>query len=265
LESQRELADEFARRLDPQARHVVVSLSLLPRLWQAGHLGGRTFDVLANRWPLVELHRRLDQADALHPESRTLADFRADQELLAMESEALSHASRIVTPHRGIAALFANRAIHLDWEMPASRRRSEPGDKLKWYFPASALGRKGAFEMAEALERVGGELLILGRARESGVNPMEGLPHRQAQLCELYTCTALVLPAWVEHEPRMALLALSAGIPVIASEGCGLATHPLLTEIKEGDAEALVAAMMCVAHPGNEVGSRYLRIQFASL
>jgi hypothetical protein len=247
------LAENFGRRLDPQARHVVVSQSLLPHLWKAGHLGGRTFDVLANRWPLAELHRRLDLAAKRHPESETLSDYRADPELVAIESEALAFAARLVTPHRGIATLFGNRAILLDWEVPASRTRPEPGDKLKWFFPASALGRKGVYEMAEALEKVGGELLILGRARESGDNPLNGIPHRQVQLSELSTCTALVLPAWVEHEPRLALLAVSAGIPVIASRGCGITAHPLLTEVWEGDVAGLVDAMLLVSSSSNEV------------
>jgi glycosyltransferase involved in cell wall biosynthesis len=49
----------------------------------------------------------------------------------------------------------------------------------------------------------------------------------------------LILPAWVEHQPRIALRALSAGIPVIATRACGLASHPLLTEIDQPDATAI--------------------------
>lgn len=249
LESQRELAENFARRIDPQARHVVVSQSLLPHLWKEAHLGGRTFDVLANRWPLTELQGRLDQAAALHPESETLSDFRADLELVATESEAFAHAARIVTPHRGIAALFGERAILLDWEVPVTRQREKTTRSLKWFFPASALGRKGIYELVAALQEVGGELLVLGRARESGRNPLEGICHRRATLIDLADCTALVIPAWVEHEPRLALRALSMGIPVIASVGCGLAAHPLVTSIKEGDVFGLVSAMKALAFP----------------
>ena len=247
LESQRKLAEHFAKRLDPQARHLVVSQTLLPHLWQAGHLGGRTFDVLVNRWPMAALQARLDMAAARHPQSGTLADFRADPEWVLAESQALAAAARIVTPHRAIAASFGSRAILLDWEMPEEKSRQIPADGVRWFFPASALGRKGIHELAEALRVTGGELLVIGRAREDGENPLAKIPHRQATIADLSACTALVIPAWVEHEPRLALLALSMGIPVIASRGCGLAAHPLLTEIEEGDVGSLTEAMQrCV-------------------
>lgn len=243
LESQRKLAGNLAGRLDPQARHLVVSQTLLPHLWLAGHLGGRTFDVLVSRWPMAALHDRLDTAAARHPLAATLADFRADPELVLAESQALAAAARIVTPHRAIAASFGSRAILLDWEMPAGEPRTRPADSLRWFFPASALGRKGIHELADALRESGGELLVLGRAREDGPDPLADLPHRPATLADLTNCTALVIPAWVEHEPRLALLALSKDIPVIASRGCGLPDHPLLTEVDEGDVRALTVAM----------------------
>lgn len=244
LESQRELAAHFAKRLDPQARHLVVSQTLLPHLWQSGHLGGRTFDVLLNRWPLAELQARLDAAASCHPESETLADFRADPALIIAETQALAAAARVVTPHRAIAGTFGARAILLDWVMPADRLRIvSPAAPPRWFFPASALGRKGIYELAEAVAETGGELFVLGRAREGQLDPLKKIPHRQSTLAELPTCTALVLPAWIEHEPRLALRALALGIPVITSRACGLAPHPLLVEIDAGDVEALQSAM----------------------
>ncbi len=247
LSAQRQLAETLARRLDPQARHLVVSQTLLPYLWQAGHLGGRTFDVLVNRWPLEKLQARLDAAAARHPQSDTLADFRADPELVLAETQALADAARIVTPHRAIAATFGSRAILLDWEMPAASKRTIPPNSARWFFPASALGRKGIHELAAALRETGGELLVLGRAREGGADPLADISHRQATLADLTGCTALVIPAWIEHEPRLALRALAMGIPVIASRACGLAAHPLLAEIDAGDAASLKTAMLeCV-------------------
>ncbi len=243
LTAQQRLAENFAKRLDPQARHLVVSQTLLPHLWRAGHLGGRTFDVLVNRWPLAELHARLDEAAARHPQSSTLADFRADPGLVRAEADALAAAARIVTPHRAIAASFGSRAILLDWEMPASSERPAPSAEARWFFPASALARKGIHELAEALLDIGGELLVLGRARENGADPLRHLAHRQAAPADLTDCTALVIPAWIEHEPRLALRALALGIPVIASRACGLAAHPLLIETDAGDVAALKSAM----------------------
>jgi hypothetical protein len=248
LAAQQRLAENLARRLDPQARHLVISQTLLPHLWQAGHLGGRTFDVLVNRWPLAELQARLDTAAARHPASDTLADFRADPELVAAESEALAAAGRIVTPHQVIAGNFGSRAILLEWEMRSEEPRHPVPDATTWFFPASALGRKGIHEIAAALRETGGELLILGRAREGGGDGLSGINHRQANLADLTKCTALVIPAWIEHEPRLALLALSRGIPVIASRDCGLMPHPLLIEIDAGDVSALRQAMLaCIS------------------
>lgn len=243
LEGQARLAEGYARRLDPKARHLVICQTLLPHLWRAGHLGGRTFDVLVNRWPLAELHSRLDAAAARHPESDTLADFRADPGLVEAEMQALAGAARLITPHREIAAHFGGRALLLEWHQPAPFEKASPSASPRWFFPASALGRKGIHEVAEAVAQTGGELLILGRAKEGRGNPLEKIPHRQATLDELAACTALVLPAWIEHEPRLALRALASGIPVIASTACGLSRHPLLTRIDAGDAEALAKAM----------------------
>lgn len=244
LAAQRDLAHELARKVDPQARHLVVSQTLLPHLWLAGHLGGRTFDVLVNRWPLAALQAHLDEAAKRHPASGTLADFRADPALLRAEAEALAAAARIVTPHRAIAASFGARAILLDWNTPSDPQpRANLPETVRWLLPSSALGRKGIHELVAALEEVGGELLVLGRAREGTGDPLERISFRQASLEDLPHCAAVVMPAWIEHEPRIALRALACGIPVIASNVCGLPTHPGLTEIEPGDVDALKAAM----------------------
>jgi hypothetical protein len=245
LEAQRKLAEHYARRLDPQARHLVISQTLLPHLWRAGHLGGRTFDVLVNRWPLAELQQRLDEAATRHPQSDTLADFRADEALVNDEVDALSAAARIITPHRAIADHFGSRALVLDWKVPDARARtSDPLEKPSWFFPASPLGRKGIYELAAAMKDLPGELLILGRAREGSSDPLADIPHRQGTIDELLRCTALVLPAWIEHEPRIALRALASGIPVIATTACGLPQHPFLKEVRAGDSDALREAMI---------------------
>ncbi len=238
LESQKALAEKMGREIDPKARHLVVSQTLLPHLWRAGVLGGRTFDVLVNRWPMKELQRRLDEAAARHPESDTLADFRADEELVYAESEALAASARIVTSHRAIAAHFGEKSILLDWKFPEVTTHALNPSK-SWFFPASALGRKGIYEIAEVFRDTELELLILGRAKEGVGDVLKGVNHRQATLDDLLHCAGLVIPAWVEHEPRLALRALAMGLPVIASKACGLAPHPLLREIDAGDVEAL--------------------------
>lgn len=240
------LARHYAKKLTPECRHLVISLNLLPHLWQLGVLGGRTFDVLMDRWPLAEMQRRLDHAAQLHPESPTLGDFRANQDLMHAESNALEAAGRLVTPHRAIARHFGSRAWLLDWQIPEPlvRRPDTLSGRPRWFFPASPLGRKGIYELAEALRRgMDADLLVLGRADEGPANPLAGLTTTAASVGDLATCRALVIPAWIEHQPRIALLALASGIPVIASADCGLPEHPLLKVIAEPDAAALTEAM----------------------
>jgi glycosyltransferase involved in cell wall biosynthesis len=49
----------------------------------------------------------------------------------------------------------------------------------------------------------------------------------------------VVLPAWVEHQPRRLLRALAAGVPVIATPACGLPAQPGLTLVPCGEVVAL--------------------------
>lgn len=140
LEAQRRLALNLGGRIDPQARHLIVSQTLLPHLWRAGHLGGRSFDVLVSRWPMEDLQARLDAAAARHPDAGTLTDFRAEEALLRAESAALAAAARLVTPHREIAQHFRARAILLDWEFPDENpRQAMPAVRRsasRWASPA---------------------------------------------------------------------------------------------------------------------------------
>lgn len=232
LEADAALARRYAATLDPGCRHVVVALNLLPHLWRSGALGGRTFDVLVHRWPLAELQKRLDAGRDAHPRSTTFGDFRADPALVRDESEALSAAGRLVTPHLALADHSGARAWRIDWEMPDPLPR--PGNAEPFlFFPCSRLGRKGAYELAEALRaRPDLSLRHLGRAVEGPADPFAGLPCSQGTIADLASAAALVLPAWIEHQPRLALLALASGVPVIATRACGLPDHPQLHRIE---------------------------------
>jgi VanW like protein len=261
LAAQEKLALAYARRIDPQARHLVISQTLLPFLWRDGHLGGRTFDVLLTRAPLEILHHQLDHAAQAHPASLTLADFRADSRLVEWEREALAAAARLITPHRALALYFGARAIRLEWHFPqVPRAQVLENPPVRWFFPASPLGRKGIYELEEAVRQVGGELCILGRATEDSTAPPM-LRHARLVEAEMISqCTAVILPAWVEHEPRLALKALAMGISVIATSACGLPNHPQLIEIECGNSAALALAMQsllssCEVEGPGEVGS----------
>ena len=89
-----ELAASYAKRLRFDALHLVIHQNLLPFLWRSGCLGGRTFDVLMTSLPIKEIQKILDRASDLHPESKTLGDFRADGRFLEAEMEALRHAAK---------------------------------------------------------------------------------------------------------------------------------------------------------------------------
>jgi hypothetical protein len=238
------LARSFARRIPPDATHVVVSQNLLPYLWREGVLGGRTFDVLMTRLPLRKLHATLDRAAAAHPESPTIADFRADPELVADEAAALAAAEHWITPHTGIAALAACRAELLRWHRP--ERRAAPAGK-RLLFPASTVTRKGAYELRSALLSMSGPppLVVWGRNLEDA-DFWSGLPIAPAGEDPFTDVRAVVLPAWVEHQPRRLLEALARGIRVIATPACGLRGIPEVTEVPEGDVSAVAEALQGV-------------------
>lgn len=233
LKRDRDLARYYAERLSPECRHLVVSQNLLPHLWQSGVMGGRTFDVLMERWPLAELQKRLDEAAQRHPESPTLSDFRADPVLLRMENEALARAGKLITPHRAIAEHFGPRAWVLDWKMPEAGRRPERSG-AHFFLPASPLGRKGIYDLVD----FGRKLVVLGKAGEGA----GGEFFRQGSMSDLFTARAVVLPAWIEHQPRLALEALASGIPVYATADCGLPDHELLTVLDHSNFAGLMTS-----------------------
>lgn len=243
LRHEARLAEAMARRLPASATHVVVAQTLLPHLWRLGALGGRRFDVLMTRPPLHLLHEALDRAHRLHPESTTLADFRADPEAMSLERAALAAAERLVTPHAGLARALGERAVRLCWarppQTPAGRHASRrPGDPPRVWLPASTLGRKGAYELRQALRGLAVELVLGGPVLES-----PDFWARPARRGDLGDADLVVYPAHVETAPRRLLAALARGVPVIASEACGLDPEPGLTVVPTGDAAALREAI----------------------
>ena len=249
LASAARLARSYARRLKPEATHIVVAQNLLPHLWREGHLKGRTFDVLMTALPMGVLQQRLDRAAKCHPESKTLGDFRADPALVAAEAAALERARKIVTAHAEIAALFPLKAVQLDWVMPQVGKTlpAAKAAKARIVFPAGALGRKGAFELRRALQGLDVTLVVAGADHE-GADFWRGIEiERRRPGPELFAgASAVVLPALVEHNPRTLLRARAAGIPVIASRECGLPRMPGVTIVPGGDVTALSAALLAV-------------------
>ena len=235
LEFDEALAASYARRVPPAALHLVVSQNLLPFLWQAGVLGGRTFDVLMTRLPMVDLQATLDRAAARWPQSPTLADFRVAPQLLDAETAALAEARHWITPHSEIAKLAGGRAVKLDWHLPEPDRATKPGERL--LFPASTLGRKGAWELRE----LGVPLAIAGPVLE--VPDFWAGAEVEQRPFTLEGVGAVILPAWVENQPRRLLQAVANGTPVVATDACGLGGIDAVTTIPRGDLDALRDAL----------------------
>jgi hypothetical protein len=238
------LARHYARRLQPEHTHLVVAQNLLPFLWRDGVLGGRTFDVLMVRMPIQELQAQLDLAAQLHPESTTCADFRAPQWLAEAEKRALAAAEHWITPHQAIANLAGQRAIALPWTLPVVQN-AESGRKKRVVFPASTLGRKGAYELRDAVRTLDLELVCLGGIIER-LDFWSDLKLGTASPSWLEGASAVVLPAFVEHRPRRLLAAVSAGVPVITTPQCGLGSMSGVIEVPAGDTVALIEALKSI-------------------
>jgi hypothetical protein len=237
------LAEIYARRIPATALHLVVSQNLLPFLWKTGALAGRTFDVLMNRLPFAALQNQLDRAGARWPGTPTLVDFRVGPALVAAESAALAEARYWITPHTAIAELGGSQALRLQWQKPDNPHRRSMGDRV--IFPASTLSRKGARELREALDGWNTTVALAGPLLE-GPDFWKGRNTCTTGKDWLAGAAMVVLPAWVEHQPRRLLAAVAAGIPVICTSACGLPPQAGVIIVREGDTQALRDAIRSV-------------------
>jgi hypothetical protein len=240
------VAQALGNRLAPEDLQLVVPQGLLPYLWQSGALAGRRFEVLMNALPMQQLQAQLDRAAARHPGSPTLGDFRAPAWMVAAEAAALARAERWVSPHAGILALAGNRAHRLAWCLPEAPALSGPDRRNppSLLFPASGLARKGVLELREALAGSGLRVLVPPGAVDDA-ETWTGLEVVRVASVEagLQLATCVVLPAWVEHQPRGLLAAIARGVPVIATPACGLPEDLPWIRVAEGDAHALRTAI----------------------
>jgi glycosyltransferase involved in cell wall biosynthesis len=247
------IAHDFARRLEPRHAELVVDQALLVPLADMGALQGRHYDVLVHALPADELQRRLDAAAQRWPDAASLRDFRVDTRFGDAELRALRGARRLVTPHADVArhlrGLGLSQVECVAWQLPAAddapRTTGTPASAPLVAFPASALARKGAHELAQALRQLGWRLLVLGTpstdaALWQGV-AVEHMGWRDASW--LARADVVALPAHVEHAPRALLKALAHGLPVVATAACGLGTRPGVREVAPGDVAGLVAAL----------------------
>lgn len=226
---------------------LIITHELLPFAWLAGALSGRRFTVLLGRLPISVMQASLDEAAAIHGQSATLADFRADAALAAAETAALAAATQIVTPHTAAAELLGDRCQLVPWRLPKPEHWN-PGPALA--FGGPTVGRKGAYEVREAVRRLNLPLVVLAGNFE-GDGFWDGIDVRVKPRSDsrwLDGCFALAQPAIVEERPRALLQATSNGVPTIATPACGI--KPTLS-IPALDVDALVDAITSLrARPG---------------
>ena len=224
----RAIAQRFSKLLTKDVTTVYVEQSLLPYLWRNMDLGGRTLKVFITRLPLANLHRILDAAFLQHPDRLTLNELRAAPELVEAESDALEYATSVITPHAAIANMFAAKADRLPWDLPASSQMLVPRQPSPntVAFPGPAVARKGAYQLRAAARELNLQVLLLGSELE-GPDFWNGVDARRTTFEEaLSESSAFLQPALIEDKPRMLLKAISASVPVIATEACGLLPGP---------------------------------------
>jgi hypothetical protein len=220
LAADRALARALARSIDYRAGHLVVAQAWLPWLDEAGMLGGRSFDVVMSRYPFAEIHRRLDEAAAEILGSPTIADFRADPDLVARETALLARARRIVTPHHGIAALFPDRAMRLAWHRPPAMSHAA-GKRVAFLGPTIARQRPDiVHSLASSLDA---PLIVFGEMLEDP-DFWRGVPIERRAFGPgwLDGIGAILHPATLTSQPRRLLQALAAGVTVYATPASGL-------------------------------------------
>ena len=106
------------------------------------------------------------------------------------------------------------------------------------------------FERLDISTRVASTVTDLPRLRAGGVGGQfwsvfvpSSLQGDAAVTATLEQIDGVVLPAWIEHQPRELLRAVAAGLPVIASRACGLAGVASVRTVATGDVDELREAI----------------------
>ncbi|MDB5136261.1 MAG: hypothetical protein JWP37_2864 [Mucilaginibacter sp.] len=125
----------------------------------------------------------------------------------------------------------------------ARRKASSTKRCVQNIVPASALARKGAYEVRQLARELNLTLTVTGKTLENaefwkdvniqiaGVNLFENIG-------------LVIIPTYIEHQPRLILKALALNIPVITTPACGITERENLNIIPAGDYDAFKAAVL---------------------
>ena len=253
-------ARHAALALRPTDVEVLVDQAHLPTLWPSGVLAGRRLQVWMPALPMQAITAALDAAATRWPDEPSLRDFRIAPDAVQAELDALQAAHTIVTPHHAVAQ-WARTHLRaqvqlVPWQYPALKQKklaAGPANSPMLVMLCSTLPRKGSRELAAALHALQPthplRLGVLGSLPQAPSAALQAMWQSLAPVALGYgsdwvaQASVAVLPAHVEHAPRAALMALAAGIPVIATPACGLPPQAGLTLVDAGDVPALVQAL----------------------
>ncbi len=253
-------ARHAARALQPTDVEVLVDQAHLPTLWPSGVLAGRRLQVWMPALPMQTITAALDAAAARWPDEPSLRDFRIAPSPVQAELDALQAAHTVVTPHHAVAqwarANLRAQVKLVPWQYSAPQPKilaAAPTNSPMVVLLCSALPRKGSRELAAALQSLQAthtlRFGVLGSLPQAPTATLQAMWQSLAPVALGYgsdwttQASVAVLPAHVEHAPRAALMALAAGMPVIATPACGLPPQAGLTLVDAGDVDALTHAL----------------------
>jgi hypothetical protein len=108
--------------------------------------------------------------------------------------------------------------------------------------------------LRDAIQGLDAELVVTGSASEHDGVFWKGVRARPTESGAWPTeVAAVVLPAIVEHQPRALLRAIAMGLPVIATEACGLGAMPGVTIVSAYDVSALRNALLAILDRESDV------------
>src|SRR6202453_198215 len=138
------------------------------------------------------LRQRLEKAAQLHPDSRTLAEYRAPDWIVSAEREALSAARKIVSPHSDIQNQFSSKVVRLHWHLPSG---SVPDKTRRGIaFPGPTAARKGAHELRSVARKLDLQLLLIGSDLE-GNEFWHGIRATKGERRDMQGAAAVAQPA----------------------------------------------------------------------